>query len=189
MILSVLDDLAELTDTIGREPDALPTPCAEFDVHTLRRHLLGWLVYFDTALGDPGGDDRPDPAAFPGPDEPGAVIGRLAATIRSAVDAGVARTIVKVPQLGGAYPGATVIDLLLIEVLGHGWDLARATGRPWQPDAATCEHALAVLRGMVRPEFRGPGLPFGPEVAVPAGAPALDRLVAFTGRDPSWTRL
>jgi hypothetical protein len=29
---------------------------------------------------------------------------------------------------------------------------------------------------------------FGPEVSVPADAPALVRLVAFSGRDPDWAR-
>lgn len=43
-----------------------------------------------------------------------------------------------------------------------------------------------VLRQVVQPEYRGDGLPFGPEVAVAADAPALDRLLAFTGRDPGW---
>ncbi len=31
------------------------------------------------------------------------------------------------------------------------------------------------------------GSPFGRVVEVPADAPLLDRVVAFTGRDPSWT--
>jgi hypothetical protein len=30
------------------------------------------------------------------------------------------------------------------------------------------------------------GAVFGPEVVVPEDAPALDRLVAFSGRSPSW---
>jgi hypothetical protein len=28
---------------------------------------------------------------------------------------------------------------------------------------------------------------FGPPVAVPEGAPLVDRVVAFSGRDPGWT--
>jgi hypothetical protein len=27
---------------------------------------------------------------------------------------------------------------------------------------------------------------YGPEVAVPAGAPTLDRILGLTGRDPAW---
>jgi hypothetical protein len=43
---------------------------------------------------------------------------------------------------------------------------------------------------MITPEYRsedGAGGYFGPEVAVPDGAPALHRLLGFAGRDPSWT--
>ncbi len=187
MIDPVLTDLVRLTADVPAEDDQRPTPCDDFDVIALRRHLLGWLGYFDAAFTDPAGDQRPDPFAFTGPDDFEPVVQRLSATITSAFDGGLATTTVNVPRLGGAYPGSAVLDLLLVEVLGHGWDLARATGRPWQPDPQTCEHALAVLHGVIQPEYRGPGMPFGPEVTVSADAPALDRFVAFTGRNPAWT--
>ncbi|MFI9311592.1 TIGR03086 family metal-binding protein [Streptomyces triculaminicus] len=163
-------------------------------MRTLRLHLLGWLDYFQAALADPAGDVRPDPEARVTGDRSGdrsddsaAVIGKLTATLRAALDDAVATRTVNVPRLGGAYPGSAVIDLLLVEVLGHGWDLARATGLSWRPDPAASVHALAILQAIVKPEYRGPGLPFGLEVVVSDEAPALDRLVAFTGRDPGWT--
>ncbi|GHB75332.1 TIGR03086 family protein [Streptomyces cirratus] len=193
MIFPVLTDLARLLDAITPEQEGLPTPCDEFDVRTLRQHLLGWLDYFQAALADPAGDVRPEPEARVNEgrsegrlDDSAAVIEKLTATLRAALDDAVATRSVNVPRLGGAYPGSAVIDLLQVEVLGHGWDLARATGLAWQPDPAASAHALTVLQAMVKPEYRGPGLPFGPEVPVPADAPALDRLVAFTGRDPGW---
>jgi hypothetical protein len=65
--------------------------------------------------------------------------------------------------------------------------LAKATGRPWQPDAAVCEQALAALAPVVQAEYRGEGMPFGPEVAVADDASPLDRFIAFTGRSPEWT--
>jgi uncharacterized protein (TIGR03086 family) len=186
MIFAVLDDLDRLSATFTTEQDGLPTPCPELDVRALRRHLLGWLDYFGVAFQDPAGNERPDPLAYTGPDELGAGIGKLAATLRCALDEGVATVVVNVPQLGGAYPGSVVVDLLLIEVLGHGWDLARAVGQPWKPDPVTSEHALGVLHAIMQPEFRQPGMPFGPEVTVAENASALDRFVAFTGRDPGW---
>ncbi|MEV6759158.1 TIGR03086 family metal-binding protein [Streptomyces sp. NPDC051105] len=194
MIFPVLKDLARLLDAITPEQGHLPTPCDEFDVRTLRLHLLGWLDYFQAALADPAGDVRPDPEARVTGDRSGdrsddsaAVIEKLTATLRAALDDAVATRTVNLPRLGGAYPGSAVIDLLLVEVLGHGWDLARATGLSWRPDPAASAHALAVLQAIVKPEYRGPGLPFGLEVVVSDEAPALDRLVAFTGRDPGWT--
>lgn len=186
MIGPVLADLERLTATVSPEDDQRPTPCDDFDVITLRRHLLGWLGYFDSAFTDPAGDHRPYPFTFTGPDDFGSAIQQLSATITAAFDSGMATTTVNVPHLGGAYPGSAVLDLLLVEVLGHGWDLARATDQVWQPDPQTCEHALTVLHGVIQPEYRAPGMPFAPEVAVSADAPALDRFVAFTGRNPAW---
>ncbi|MFI5843189.1 TIGR03086 family metal-binding protein [Catenuloplanes sp. NPDC051500] len=181
-IFTVLDDLDRVTSSITPDQETLPTPCTGLDVHTLRGHLLGWLHYFDAALRDPSGTDRPDPDAHPDPSTAKDQINTLADAVRSArPDATV-----NVPRLGGAYPTSVVLDLLQAEALGHGWDLARATGQPWNPDPAACAHTLTVLRATVQPEFRGDGLPFGPEVPIGDDAPALDRLVAFTGRRPDW---
>jgi hypothetical protein len=38
---------------------------------------------------------------------------------------------------------------------------------------------------MLKPEYRGEV--FGPEVPVAADAAPIDKLVAFSGRDPQWT--
>jgi uncharacterized protein (TIGR03086 family) len=189
-LAAALDDLARVVRDITPEQHPRPTPCAGLDVQALRRHLLGWLSLFDAALTDPAGTDRPDPAGHPEPASPAdaaAQVDRLAATVHDAVAAGVAEATVDVPALGGAYPGSLVLGMLLTEVLGHGWDLARATGQTWEPDPATSERALTVLRQIVLPEYRGDGLPFGPEVTVPGDASALDRFVAFTGRNPQWS--
>jgi uncharacterized protein (TIGR03086 family) len=189
-LTTVLDDVARVVRDITPQQYAMPTPCPELDVRTLRRHLLGWLHLFDTALNDPAGEQRPAPAEHPEPAsaaDAAAQVDRLAATVRAALASGVEGVTVNVPPLGGAYPGSVVLDMLLIEALGHGWDLARATGRSWAPEAATSEHALAALRQIVAPEYRGDGLPFGPEVPVSDDASALDRFVAFTGRNPQWS--
>jgi uncharacterized protein (TIGR03086 family) len=69
----------------------------------------------------------------------------------------------------------------LDEVVVHGWELAVATGRPYPADEAAVRACAEFLAGAERsPEL------FGPVVEVPADAPALDRLVGLTGRDPAW---
>ena len=103
------------------------------------------------------------------------------------MDAGVETTVVNVPHLGGSFLGGIVVDMLLIEVVTHGWELARAVGQPWQPDEATAAQALTFYRATIKPQWRGPGMPFGPEVPVADNAPMIDRVVAFSGRDPGWT--
>ncbi|MGY1730259.1 TIGR03086 family metal-binding protein [Geodermatophilus sp. SYSU D01045] len=84
---------------------------------------------------------------------------------------------------GVEMPGEVTAVVALDEVVVHGWDLAAATGQPYavaDGDADTCR-AFAESFGDDRP----PGL-YGPVVPVPADAPALDRLLGVTGRDPGW---
>jgi len=78
----------------------------------------------------------------------------------------------------------------ITELATHDWDLAKATGQvPAELDPALAEHALRWSRGMLRPEFRGPGKAFGVEVPVAEDAPVYDRLAGWFGRDPGWERV
>jgi uncharacterized protein (TIGR03086 family) len=188
MIVTVLDDLARVAAATTPDQYANPTPSAGLDVLALRRHLTGGLIYFEEAFRSPGADNNgADPHAYAGPDDLEAVLARLSATLRTALDAGVERTVVNVPYLGGSFPGSIVLNMLLIEVVTHGWELARAVGCPWQPDEATAAQALTFYQATIKPEWRGPGMAFGPEVPMADDAPTIDRVIAFSGRDPEWT--
>jgi uncharacterized protein (TIGR03086 family) len=70
----------------------------------------------------------------------------------------------------------------LTEVVIHGWDLARATGQPYDVDPDIAE---AVLAYVAQVAAQGPveGL-FGAAVPVADDAPVLDRIIALSGRDP-----
>ena len=88
---------------------------------------------------------------------------------------------------GASLPASAMGGVALNEVLLHGWDLAVATGQEYRPDPAAVEACLALVTEMNQPgneEFRNGQ--FGPVVAVPASAPALDRLLGLAGRSPSW---
>jgi uncharacterized protein (TIGR03086 family) len=80
-------------------------------------------------------------------------------------------------------PGEVAALVALDEVVVHGWDLAVATGQPYAVDDASVEGALRFASSFG--DDRPPGL-FGPAVPVPDDAPALDRLLGATGRDPGW---
>ncbi len=83
-------------------------------------------------------------------------------------------------------PGEVAGLVALDEVVVHGWDLARATGQPYDPPPAVVESALGFVTPTVAASPEGtPGL-FGPPVAVPDDAPPLHRLLGLTGRDPDW---
>ncbi|OIJ98946.1 TIGR03086 family protein [Streptomyces sp. MUSC 14] len=188
--LVVLTDLRELIDEIAPDQRPLPTPCPKLDVGALQGHLRGWLAVFAAAFADPDGDERPSPDHYGdslNSDELIAEIERVTTATREALDQGLETRTVNLPALGGALPGTVALDSLAIEVIGHCWDLSRATGAPYEPDPSLVEAVLASTKKMILPEYRGPGMPFGAEVIVADAAAPLDRFVAFLGRDPEWT--
>jgi uncharacterized protein (TIGR03086 family) len=81
-------------------------------------------------------------------------------------------------------PGDVTGMVALTEVVIHGWDLARASGQPYDIDSATAD---AVLPHVTQTAAEGPveGM-FGPAVLVADDAPVLDRIIALSGRDPEW---
>jgi uncharacterized protein (TIGR03086 family) len=188
LIAPVLADLANVVEAIRPEQFSDPTPCPDFDVATLRAHVLGWTTYFGAALHDPEGTGtRPDPKAFKAPDDPAEaadVVRAAAANIASAVEGGVAERPVLMVQ--ASMPGESLLRMILWEYLAHGSDLAKSTGQPWNPPAAAAEDALEFGPKMLTDEYRGEGKDFGLIVPVPDDAPALDRLLGFSGRDPNW---
>lgn len=95
-------------------------------------------------------------------------------------------------RIVGSYRGMTEQSqnlpegFLIMEFLTHGWDLATAIGRPVSYSDEAAELALNTGRLMLKPEYRGRDKAFGEEVQVPDSAGAVERLVAFMGRDPAW---
>ncbi len=77
-------------------------------------------------------------------------------------------------------------SVALTEVVVHGWDLARATGQPYDIDAATADAMLPHVAQFAAEE-PVEGL-FGRAVPVADDAPVLDRIVGMTGRDPGVAR-
>ncbi|MEV8608676.1 hypothetical protein AB0383_12210 [Amycolatopsis sp. NPDC051373] len=81
-------------------------------------------------------------------------------------------------------PAAVVGDMVLGEFVIHGWDLARAAGTllTCNDEAAEAVRASAVAMGE---QARAMGV-YGPGVPVPPDAPALNRALGASGRNPAW---
>jgi uncharacterized protein (TIGR03086 family) len=163
---------------------ALPTPCAEWDVRALLNHLVGTLALYRALMTGTAPTANMAPGGLPDVDmldaDPVAayrtgVEGVLAVTD----DDALARTH---PTPLGDMPGAALCGFSTLDVLVHGWDLARATGQEPTLDPDLAEQLLAFARQAINDDMRAPRI--GPEVAVAADAPATDRLVAFMGRTP-----
>jgi uncharacterized protein (TIGR03086 family) len=84
---------------------------------------------------------------------------------------------------GVPLPGEVAGLVALDELVVHGWDLAVATGQPYSPSVEEVDAAMSFVTAFDAP--RDGGL-FGAIVPVPDDAPALERLLGLTGRDPAW---
>ena len=76
-------------------------------------------------------------------------------------------------------PGVFLVQVRIVELLAHGWDLARATGQPADYPAAWWSGRWPRPGTGWRPAGR-PGAPFAAEVPVPAARPPS------TGWPDSW---
>ena len=148
------------------------TPCDGWDVRTLLNHMLETQRYF---LGAAQGGDASPPGETPPEtlgDDPVADF----STVRSEVMEAFRQP--GVIEKTGPTLGIAFADQLL-----HGWDLARATGQDAAMPAGLAEAAYATIHGRFDDEQRK-GV-FKPEIEIGADASAQDRLLAYTGRDPS----
>jgi uncharacterized protein (TIGR03086 family) len=159
---------------------AVPTPCRGLDVRAVVGHLVaGQLVFTARVQGLP----IPDRAADHLGQDPAAAFRRSGQALRQAFGGpGALRETYPGPQ--GPAPGVFLVQARIVELLGHGWDLARATGQSADYQAGLVERALAQARHGLADRPDGPGAPFAAEVAVPADAPVIDRLAGFLGRQP-----
>jgi len=187
-LVAVLGQLSDLLGRVEPEQYSSPTPCPDFDVAVLRSHILAWAQFFVIAFEHPDGSgDRPDVDSYVAPADPGEAAGvlrELSGRLQATIDAGVADQ--QVTLFGGPMPASMTLGMCLGEYLVHGHDLAQATGLPWNPPADAVAAALAFMPSMLTDDYRGPDKSFGYPVEVAESASDLDKLVAFTGRDPSW---
>ncbi|MFJ8002130.1 hypothetical protein ACIQ7D_34335 [Streptomyces sp. NPDC096310] len=80
-------------------------------------------------------------------------------------------------------PARTVGSMVPRDLTVHAWDLARATGQPYEPEAALVGVLVAEF-GALAPTARRMGMSGEP---VAEGAAPFDVLLALTGRGPGWT--
>ena len=180
----------------GVRPDQLtaPTPCPEMDVRAMLSHLVGVLDRI-AALGN---DEDPFSVIETHvPDDDWSDAWAKSATHASDAwrDDAVLEGPMALPWIQGS--GAEVLTSYFSELTVHTWDLAAATGRQPHWDDTVLTAALearqirpAENRRAVFEEISAAlgleqvAVPFAEAVPVPADAPAIDRLVAWNGRDP-----
>ena len=174
------DVLAGVTD----EQLALPTPCEKLRLDELIAHIGGLAVAFTAAARKDFGpmtDTPPVDGAQIDADWRTAYPHRLADLAEAWRDSDAWQGMTRAGGID--LPGEVAGSVALAEVVIHGWDVAAATGQPYDCDAATAQACLAHLA-----QFDASGTEgmFGPAVPTAEDAPDLDRIVAASGRDPDW---
>jgi uncharacterized protein (TIGR03086 family) len=172
---ATLKVLQHVLHTIAADDMSRQTPCTEFDVTQLTDHLLNSVTVIGGAVD----------AELPPRDETDPVELQIIAAARPALDAWHRHGLNGMVMVGpNEAPAAVMAGVLSIEFLVHAWDYARAVGRDVDATDSLAEYVLDLARGIITPEGRS-NVGFDDPVDVPADARALDRLIGFTGRDPS----
>jgi uncharacterized protein (TIGR03086 family) len=182
-ISSACGRTAAVVQTVPEDQLDAPTPCADMRLRDLLAHVGMLATAFTAAarknLGDLT-DSPPEPrpldadwrTAYPPRLE------ELADAWRD-TDAWAGMT-----RAGGMdMPGEVAGGVALTEVVIHGWDVAVASRQSYDVDPAV---AQACLEHLAQFDASGTDGLFGPAVPVPDDAPAIDRIVARSGRDPNW---
>jgi uncharacterized protein (TIGR03086 family) len=182
--------MAELISAVPAERLDAPTPCPAYSRGDLVEHVGGLCGAFTEAAEKDVGESTSQ--------GPSGDASRLADDWRSRIPLQLDALAhawrdpsawTGMTKAGGVdLPGEVAGLVALNELVVHGWDVARAIGRPYDGD----EPSLHAVHGFVA-QFAGPGHEaereglFGPVVDVPPDAPLLDRVIGLSGRDPAWS--
>ncbi|MEV6398420.1 TIGR03086 family metal-binding protein [Streptomyces sp. NPDC051907] len=160
-----------------------PTPCAEYDVRGLTNHLIQVVINFQAMAAKQDTDFSAIPDYI---GEGGDWRARFAAETDALVTAWSAPGAEEGTTGSMGMPARTLGEMALGDLTVHAWDLARATGQEFAPAPLAVGEVLRSFEKLA-PMARKMGA-FGEEVplADAASASDFDRLLALTGRDPSW---
>jgi uncharacterized protein (TIGR03086 family) len=160
----------------GVRPDQLdlPTPAGTFTVRGVLEHMVGGATVFTAAFrGEaPAEPDLSDPLAAFRP-----ALGGLLDAIKAP---GALEKTIESPF--GEVTGEFFARYLVIDGLVHGWDIATATGQPYDPPAELVAEADGFAHQVID-QFRD-GEAFGAAVEPAPDATPIEKLAAYTGRQP-----
>ena len=162
-----------VTQAIGPDDLHRCTPCREWDVQALADHLVDTIAHLAAAADIE--------TAAPDGDSIDQRIQQLTQPILA--DWRRRGLINDVVFSGRTLPAHLALGILSLELVVHGWDFAVALDRPLHVSDAHAAHVLGLAQQTLTAQSRATA-GFDPPVPVPDSAGALDRLIAFTGRDP-----
>jgi uncharacterized protein (TIGR03086 family) len=155
------------------------TPCTNWTVRDLTNHLVGGGAMFAASFR--GETVEMDDSALPDllGDDATAAWDQVFSDFRDAVGArGAMEREVVLPF--ATLPAQVALDIATFDLLVHAWDLARATGQPFDPPVDVVADARNVAGTLV--DGLRDGDTFKDATTAPDSASPIDELAAFTGR-------
>jgi uncharacterized protein (TIGR03086 family) len=176
---------ADLAAQMTAQDLARPTPCADWTLHGLLRHMIAQHHGFAAAAGGDG--DLARWRIRPLGDDPVAAYRAAAERVISAfAGAGVLDRKFPLPEIaqGVMFPARQAISFHFVDYVVHSWDVARTLGLPVDLSPSLLDVALTVAQVVPGGDARlAPGAAFAPSVAWSGGS-RLDQIVATLGRSP-----
>jgi uncharacterized protein (TIGR03086 family) len=149
-----------------------PTPCTEYTVGDVGQHVVRSMML----LASVAGEQIDSPAA-------GTLEEVVAATAEAALAAWRRRGLDGSVAVGrSVMPAGLAVEIIPLELLVHGWDIAQATGHRIDASPEVATYLLDRARDLITEDKRGRS--FAARVPARPEATALQRLIAFTGREP-----
>ena len=187
----VAHEMARLVNGVRDDQLANPTPCPQYALGDLLQHVRVLAEAFTVSARKeqpPGGSQPPalGDASLLSEDWRGETVQWLDQLVEAWADPAAWEGTSWIA--GFEAPSSAVGMTAANELVAHGWDVARASGQELDLDDAALAPSrefVAMMSGPGSDEARGDA--FGPAVPVPAGASALDEVIAGNGRDPAWS--
>ena len=160
------------------------TPCPDWDLRTLLNHTILWTSYSAErrAHGESVAEDlmSKDFTAESGYAE--AYQAQIARAVQAWSDPEAWEGDRSV--MGNAVPAADIAAMLIMEMVLHGWDVARTTGQDYHCDSELAHALLDTVQaqGDMFRQYQG----FAAIVPVPDDASTFDRALSLSGRHPGW---
>jgi uncharacterized protein (TIGR03086 family) len=170
--------MTSVIEQLAPEHREKPTPCTEWNVHEVCDHVVrGCHLVAHGLQGEPMPDAGPDYMA----DGPGKAWADAYDTLTAAATPEMLAATHDMPF--GPVTGEQAVSVMAADAVTHAWDIAKGADVDVAMPDDLAEFALSTWQTVITPEAR-PGGGFGYIVPVADDAPALDRLLGFTGRRP-----
>ena len=164
---------AAMVEEVGPDERGLATPCSAWDVAALVDHMTGGTTYLLTALERDGA---------PPATGAGAYRTQVARCVDALREPGALELRCMSPAGFEWFVGEAAVGTAMDQLV-HTWDLAVAIDGDRHLDPELVETVVAMFLPQMPEIGRQAGI-VGPEVSIPEGASAQDRLLGAMGRQP-----